>query len=379
MRITEVETILLSLPEIRDVGDGCQDLLILKIHTDVGIVGLGEVHTNAPAAKAIVEAPLMSVSASGMGRLLVGEDPRDINRLWDTLYAKTQSYGRRGLAIHVLSGIDIALWDILGKATGMPVWRLLGGARRSAVPVYASDLDPGDPKALLDVAARHKANGFRAMKFGWGCLGSDVRQTVQTVAALRRELGDETDIMIDLGFAAPLEDAIYLGCAPADHGVYFLEEPLGPDDLEGFARLTANSPTPIATGEQETMVRPYLDLVDRDGLRIVQPDVARVGGITETLRIAAHAEARGVRVVPHCWSADILIAATPQVIAVVRDAPYLEFNATDNPWRKGPASNPFRPVDGLPELRQTPGLGVDLDDGTIDRFRVKEASTALAV
>jgi L-rhamnonate dehydratase len=265
MRITEVETILVSLPEVREVGDGCQDLLILKIHTDAGIVGLGEVHTNAPAAKAIVEAPLMSVSASGMGRLLIGEDPRDINRLWDKLYRKTQSYGRRGLAIHVLSGIDIALWDILGKSVGLPVWRLLGGARQMAVPAYASDLDPGDPGALEALALKHKAAGYQAMKFGWGGLGGDVRQTVRTVAKLRAAVGDAIDIMIDLGFAAPLEDAIYLGHGLADHGVYFLEEPLDPDDLEGFARLTAVSPTPIATGEKETMLRPYLDLMDRGG------------------------------------------------------------------------------------------------------------------
>jgi L-rhamnonate dehydratase len=370
MQITDVETILLSLPEIREIGDGCQDLLVIKIHTDRGITGLGEVHTNAPAAKAVIEAPLMSVSASGMGRLLVGEDPRDINRLWDKLYRKTQSYGRRGLGIHVLSGIDIALWDILGKSVGQPVWRLLGGARRDKVAAYASDLDPGDPGALSELAQKHVESGFRAMKFGWGGLGGDVRQTVRTVAGLRRAVGDDVDIMIDLGFAAPLEDAIYLGRGLADHGVYFLEEPLDPDDLEGFARLTAVSPTPIATGEKETMLRPYLDLMDRGGLRIIQPDVARVGGITETLRILAHAEARGVRVIPHCWSADILIAATLHVLAVARDAPFLEFNATDNPLRRDLAAVPFRPVDGLVAMPDTPGLGIELNEEAVERFRV---------
>ena len=370
MRITDVETILVSLPEIRDVGDGCQDLLIVKIHTDAGITGLGEVHTNAPAARAVIDAPLMSVSASGMGRLLIGEDPRDINRLWDKLYKRTSSYGRRGLAIHVLSGIDIALWDILGKSLGVPVWRLLGGARRTEVPAYASDLDPGDTAGMIALAEKHVAAGYRAMKFGWGGLGTDVKGTVRTVGEIRKAIGDEVDIMIDLGFAAPLEDAIYLGRGLADHGVYFLEEPLEPDDLEGFARLTAVSPTPIATGEKETMLRPYTDLMDRGGLRIIQPDVARVGGITETMRILHAAEARGVRVIPHCWSADILIAATLHVLAVARDAPYLEFNATDNPLRCELAANPFRVVDGCVAMPEAPGLGVELNEDAVARYRV---------
>jgi L-rhamnonate dehydratase len=371
MRITDVESIVLRLPEVREIGDGCQSVLIVRIHTDEGITGIGEVHTNPPAAKAILDAPLFSVSASGMKRLLVGEDPRDINRLYDRLYHKTQTYGRRGLAMHVLSGIDIALWDILGKAAGLPVHRLLGGARKMAVPVYASDLDPGDPGALVELAQKHVGRGYRAMKFGWGGLGGDVRQTVRTVERVRQAIGPEPDIMIDLGFAAPLEDAIYLGRALADPGVFFLEEPLSPDDLTGFAKLTSVSPTPIATGEKETTLHPYLDLMERGGLRIIQPDVARVGGITETLRIAAHAEARGVRVIPHCWSTDILVAATLHVIATLRDCPYLEYNVMDNPLRTDLLTEPLRPSGGIISVPEKPGLGIELAEETIARYRVE--------
>lgn len=176
--------------------------------------------------------------------------------------------------------------------------------------------------------------------------------------------------MIDLGFAAPLEDAMYLGRGLADHGVYFLEEPLDPNDLEGFARLTAVSSTPIATGGKESMLRPYLDLMDRSGLRIIQPDVARVGGISKTLRILNAAEAPGVRLIRHCWSADILITATLHVLAVARDAPYLEFNATDNPLRRELAASPFWPVDGLVTTPEAPGPGVELNEDAIARYRV---------
>jgi L-alanine-DL-glutamate epimerase-like enolase superfamily enzyme len=371
MRITDVESIVLRLPEVREIGDGCQSILLVRIHTDEGVTGIGEVHTNPPAAKAILDAPLLSVSASGMKRLLVGENPLDINALWDRLYHKTQTYGRRGLAMHVLSGIDIALWDLLGKVVGQPVYRLLGGARRHETPVYASDLDPGDPAAMVELAQKHVGNGYRAMKFGWGGLGRDVRRTVRTIERIRAAIGPEPDIMVDLGFAAPLEDAVYLGRGLAEPGVYFLEEPLAPDDLHGFARLTAVSPTPIATGEKETTLYPYLDLMERGGLRIIQPDVARVGGISETLRIAAHAEARGVRVIPHCWSTDILVAATLHVIATLRDCPYLEYNVTDNPLRTDLLVEPLRPVEGIIRVPDKPGLGIELDEDVVARYRVE--------
>jgi L-alanine-DL-glutamate epimerase-like enolase superfamily enzyme len=371
MRITDVESIVLRLPQVREIGDGCQSVLIVKVHTDEGITGIGEVHTNPPAARAILEAPLLSVSASGMKRLLIGQNPLDINRLWDRLDRRTQTYGRRGLAMHVLSGVDSALWDILGKARGQPIHRLLGGARRTRFPVYASDLDPGTAEGMADLAQRHVANGYKAMKFGWGGLGDDVRRTIGTIGEVRRAIGDGPDIMVDLGFAAPLEEAVRLGRGLADHGVYFLEEPLAPDDLSGFARIAAASPTPIATGEKDTTLKPYTDLMDRGGLRIIQPDVARVGGISEALRIAAAAEARGVRMIPHCWSTDILVAATLHVIATLRDCPYLEYNVTDNPLRTDLLTMPLRPVDGVIEVPEKPGLGIELDEDTISRFRVE--------
>jgi hypothetical protein len=180
--------------------------------------------------------------------------------------------------LHVISGIDIALWDILGKVAGQPIHALLGGARKIRHAVYASDLAPSDPspEAMLEQAQGHIAAGYRAMKFGWGSLGADPRSDARQIGRIRQAIGDGADIMVDMGFAVPLEDAIYLGNALAEHRVFFLEEPLSPDDLAGFARLTAVSPTPIATGEKESTQYPYIDLMDRGGLRIIQPDVARV-------------------------------------------------------------------------------------------------------
>ncbi len=369
MNITEIEGVMVRLPTVERIGDGCQNILIILVHTDEGITGIGEAHTNPLVNKAVLDAPLCSVSAEGLRSLLIGENPLHIGRLWDKMNKHTQTYGRRGVVMHVISGIDLALWDILGKAAGMPVHQLLGGARHQHFDVYASDLSQPTLEATLDRARRHKENGYKAVKFGWGDLGDDPRRDVKKTAEMRNVLGDDIDIMIDMGFAVPLEDAIFLGRAFADYGVYFLEEPLSPDDLDGFAKLTAVSPTPIATGEKESTVYAYRDLMERGGLRIIQPDIARVGGISEAMRIAALAEARGVRMIPHCWSTDILVSATLQVIATLRDCPYLEYNVTDNPLRTDLLIDPLRPTKGRIEVPTGPGLGIELNPDTIEKYR----------
>ena len=369
MKITDVEGIRLRLPEIREIGDGCQDILIIKVHTDEGIVGIGEAHSNAAVSQAILDAPMCSVSSSGLKRLLVGEDPRDINRLYDRMVKKSVTPGRRGAFMHVISGIEIALWDILGKSVGLPVHRLLGGTRRDRIAVYASDLSPGTPKAAVALAEKHVKAGYKAVKLGWGQLGGSIKGDAKLVGQVRKAVGPDIDLMLDMGFPVPLDDAMKLGRMLAEHEVFFLEEPLAPDDLPGWAKLTAVSPTPIATGEKETGFRPYANLIDHGGLRIIQPDVARTGGISETLRIANYAEARSVRVIPHCWSCDVLVAATLHVIAQLKECPYLEFNVMDNPLRTQLMKEPLRPKNGIIAIPDKPGLGIELDEKTVAKYR----------
>lgn len=368
MKITEIETTMLRLPAVRANGDGLQDLLVVRIHTDEGLVGIGEVHTAPLVARAIIDAPISQLTVQGFRQLLVGRDPRRINELWHLMYDHTSTYGRRGIVINVLSSIDIALWDILGKSLGVPIWQLLGGRMREWLPTYASDLTPNTKHEIVELALQHKESGFAAMKFGWGSLGGDVRQDAGWVGAVRDAVGPDVDIMLDMGNPAPLEQVQWLARALADFGVYFLEEPLSPDDIDGFRHLIASSPTPIATGEKETTRFGFRDLIERGELRIIQPDIARVGGITEILRIAAIAEVRNVRVIPHCWASDILVSATAQFLAVQKTAPYLEFNVMDNPLRTCLLTQPIRPQNGRVKVPEGPGLGIELNEETLRRY-----------
>ena len=252
MKITDVETIPLRLAEVRPNGDGLQDVLILRVHTDEGITGIGEAHTSPLVLKAIIDAPISQLTGQGLRQLLLGKDPLRINELWDLMYEHTSTFGRRAAVIHAMSGIDIALWDILGKVTGRPLYQLLGGARRDRVRVYASDLTPEDKTRVVPRAKELIDQGYTGVKFGWGTLGQNVREDARWVNELRRGVGPKVDLMVDMGAAISFGDALWLGNALAEDDVYFLEEPLSPDNLDGFAELVAASPTAIATGEKET-------------------------------------------------------------------------------------------------------------------------------
>lgn len=374
MKITDIETIILRLPEVLPNGDNLQDVLIIRIHTDEGITGIGEAHTSPTVLKAIIDAPVSHLTTQGLKTLLIGQDPRRINTLWNAMYHHSTSYGRRGAVMQAISGIDIALWDLLGKATGQPVHQLLGGKMRDAVPAYASDLTPATPEGMIDQARRHAAAGFTGIKFGWGGLGGNVRADAKWVGEIRKALGPDMALMLDIGTPVPFDDAAWLARALAEYDVAFLEEPLSPDDLDGFAQLVALSPTPIATGEKETGLFGFRDLIERGNLRIIQPDIARCGGISEIRRIATIAEVRNVRVIPHCWSTDILVAATLHFLAAQRDAPWQEFNVMDNPLKTQLAEDPIRIVNGMAQIPDGPGLGIELNEEIVERYRWEPGS-----
>jgi L-alanine-DL-glutamate epimerase-like enolase superfamily enzyme len=373
VKITDVTCTMLRLPEVRPIADGTQDTLVVQVHTDAGITGVGEAHTSPWAIKAIIEAPLSHVMARGLREIVVGQDPRDVRAVWDRMYAFSSVFGRRGAVVHAMSAIDMALWDILGKATDQPVWRLLGGAYRHEVPVYASILALESPDASVARARELVAAGYRAIKFGWNGIGHDVASDVSTMARVRDAIGPDVDLMLDVGAPMPLASAIELARGLEPLRVRFLEEPLSPDDLDGYAALGAATSLAIATGEKETTRFGFRDLIERGRVDVVQPDVARAGGLTECRRIADLAEIHGTTVVPHCWSTDVLVAATLHLIASLHDCPYLEYCIVDNPIRTSVTQRHIVPSEGVVAIPDAPGLGIELDFDTLDRYRYEPA------
>ncbi len=376
MRITSVDTTLLRLPEVLPTGDGLQDLLIIEVATDEGITGLGEAHTMPLALRAVIDAPLSQWAVQGLGELLVGQDPSDIDRIWQLMWDRCGSVlGGRGLVMHAMSGIDIALWDIAGQVAGLPLHELLqrrfglaDEVSHAQVDVYASDLMPRSADALMDRASQLTAVGYQSLKFGWGKLGLTPQEDVEVLAELRSRVGPDVRIMVDVGVPMPFDDALWLAGELAGIGVTFVEEPLDAADLEGYARLSAAAPLPIAAGERESSRTGFVDLIDRAALAVVQPDLARCGGITVAQQIAEFAAARERWVVPHCWSSDILVAATAHFLAALPQPPLLEFNVMDQPLRTRLVLDPLRPVGGVLAPPTRPGLGIELDPATVEEF-----------
>src|SRR4051794_33978468 len=373
MKITDVEAIVLRQPVLDDgIADGSQDDLVIKVHTDEGIVGVGEVDSAPEAVRALVHRQSSHAIAGSLHDLLVGEDPRDVERLWQKLYRGLIYIGRRGIALHALSRIDIALWDIKGKAEGKPVHELLGGAKRDRVRAYASRLMPDTAEETREAVAALCGDGFTAVKLGWGPLGQDPKHDVRLAEAAKDAAGD-CEILIDagLGYGGDAKTAIGVARELEQIGVFWLEEPFEPDEYEAYAELADAVDIRVAAGEQDTTVWGFRELIERGHVDLVQPDVTRCGGITEWLRIAELARAHGVETVPHAWKSGIIKAASLHVNAVLPDALYQEYCIADTPINQTLTQERL-PIDGdgFLEVPTGPGLGVTLDMDVVAQYRV---------
>src|SRR5581483_7281888 len=371
MRITEVEPIVLRVGQV-DTGraDGTQDAFLVRVHTDEGIVGIGEADTSPYVARTIVEMPSSHAIARGFRELLVGCNPLEIDRVWQLLFHGSDHYGRGGAALHVISAIDIALWDLAGKASGRPVAELLGGARVPALPVYASELMPETAAEVRELAERAAGDGYTALTLGRGPLGADLDRDEELVGAARAALGPERALMLDGGRAYTVKGALELLRRVEDVGLYWLEEPLQPDDLRGYRRLSDAARVRIAAGEADSGLGPFRALVDDGHVDVLQPDVARCGGFTVAREIAALARRRSVEVVPHCFSTGVLVAASLHFAATLDRPTFSEFSVADSPLVNGLLAEPFRLEDGALRVPTGPGLGIELDEDAVDRLRV---------
>jgi L-alanine-DL-glutamate epimerase-like enolase superfamily enzyme len=371
MKITQVEAIYLRLPQVKEQCDSGQDALVVRIETDAGITGIGEVDSSPMAAKWVIEGPFSHTTTAGLGQLIVGEDPFETEKLWDKMYRANIYSGRRGIAIHAMSGIDMALWDIKGKALGMPVWKLLGGGFHKKIRCYASSLFGATPAETGERARQFAGQGFTAVKFGWDPMGQDEKTDKALVREARKGVGDGVDLMIDAGLVWDAKTAIQRANAFAESNIFWLEEPLRPDDYDGYRKLTEATSVRIAAGEEESNRLSYIDLMDRGKIDVVQVDLTRCGGFTEGMKIASLAMDRGLPVANHGFTTYINVVAALHWLNAVPNALICEFVAEAGTGLRNQLTKQIiKAEDGYLRIPDEPGLGIDLNEDAVREFRV---------
>ena len=337
---------------------------LIEIQTDEGLTGLGSVFTS----QTLVEGALRLLLP-----FLIGENALEGERVCEKLHQMTFWNGRGGTVTHTISGIDIALWDILGKAAGQPVARLLGGYYRERIQPYGSLLFE-EPAKMRDSLPQTLARGFRAVKMGWGPFGRvSAQMDEELVKTVRQTVGPDVAIMVDAGgseqfwpnrYKWALETAHML----KDYGVTWFEEALPPDDIEGFIKLREHAPLPISTGEVLTRRQSFMPWIERQAVDILQPDLTKVGGLSEGRRIGWAAYDHGIQVVTHGWNTAVGLAADLALAAALPVAAYVEY-LTPSPYIEDILAQPFKlNEDGTLSIPTAPGLGIELNPEAIARM-----------
>jgi len=376
MRIAELRTHVLEAPleqpfswsvDRTTVRASC----IVEIVTDTGLVGWGECFGPARVNAAMVNA---------FRKHLIDADALATDVIWQNLYNRFRDQGQKGIAVTALSGVDIALWDIKGKAFGVPVHRLMGGPMRSRVQAYATGtyrLDEGDPLDYIVREVRERiAEGFDAVKLK---IGVDFEEDIALIKALRKEIGPERQLMLDANHAYDALDAIALGRRVADQNIGWFEEPVVPEDLASYREVKAAQPIPVAGGECDYTRWGFINIFTSRAMDIVQPDTCAAGGLSECKKIADMASAFGIRYIPHVWGTGIGMAAALQLLASIPHTParlrprepLLEFDRSEHPFRKAVLVEPIEQHGGFVDVPTGPGLGIEVDCDAIRRFTVE--------
>ena len=388
MKITKVECLPLRYPYDEPIYDAsfkaaARQALLVRIHTDAGVAGVGEA--------ASFGGPLSTTGHlidQELAPRLHGEDPFRVERIWRKLYHQSFQHGRGGVVICALSGIDIALWDIIGQATGTPLYKLLGGFRRS-VPAYASGgfYQRGkDTAAIVAEMTGYAERGFRAAKMKIGRnhsplnplplmpdpdLSVSVETDLERVEAVKNALGRDVQLFVDANAAWDLTTALRVGRELDRLGVALFEEPVSPDDRHASRRLAAALDVPVAGYETEQRASRFHGLIERDCVDVVQPDLAWTGGITECRKIAGHAEMRRKTVMLHSFSSGVLLAASLHALCAWPNGGLLELDQNPNPLRDRILIDPIvADAGGRVCVPERPGLGIDLDEDAVQAFLV---------
>ena len=341
-----------------------RNFVTLKISTDEGVYGLGDATLNGR------ELAVESYLADHLIPCLIGRDPFQTEDVWQYLYRG--AYWRRGpVTMTAIAAVDMALWDIKGKALGLPVWKLLGGGFHPKIRCYASSLFGATPEKTGELARRYRDQGFTAVKFGWDPMGQDEKTDIALVREARKGLGDSADLLIDAGLVWDSKTALQRARAFSEYNIYWLEEPLRPDDYDGYRKLAEATDVRIAAGEEESSRLSFIELMDRGRIDVVQVDLTRCGGFTEAMKIAALAWDRGLPIANHGFTTYINVTAALHWLNSIPNALIAEFVTQENTnLREFLTRQKLRAHDGYLEMPQEPGLGIELDDEAIARFRV---------
>jgi D-galactarolactone cycloisomerase len=345
--------------------------MLVEIVADDGRSGWGEAYGPPAPSKTIIDdlyAPR-----------LIGRDPMDTTVIWEELYAAMRDYGRTGFPVAALSAVDIALWDLKGKILGQPVAKLLGGAFRAQLTAYATGLyrhDVSDHAAALAAEARGYINdGFRLMKLK---VGFGVEEDARSARAVREAIGRECRLAVDANHAYDAMTAIRLGRLIEPLDIAWFEEPVVPEDLDGYLQVKQALTMPISGGEAEYARFGFRALVARRCVDILQPDICGCGGFTEAARIAALANTWGITVYPHVWGSAVALHASMQWAASLPPNPaalypgelWFELDRTANPFREHLATQPLKRAGAIIEVPDRPGLGLEVDRAVLERYAV---------
>jgi len=369
MKITKVEAMVLRLPNVTDACDGTQDTCLIRIDTDEGVSGWGEVDSCPTVVKAVIDAPLSHQICNGLANALIGQDPLTIEACTAAMDEAVNYYGRVGVGSHAMAGINLALWDIAGKAADAPIYRLLDGPTNTQFRAYCSILFGDTPEDTYELGRKFADKGFTAVKFGWGPMGQSEENDIALVREARRGVGDGIDVLIDAGQVWDWETALQRTHQFEEFQPFWIEEPLHPQDIAGYRKLTDQSPIPIATGEAESRPEDFERLVVEGGLDWIQPDPGRCG-ISTMVKAGRFAYDHGTKVVNHSFKSGITIAASLHGLAAVPHGEIFEFCMTDSPLRHDITNETFEVIDGYVSIPEGPGLGVTINPNTIDRYRV---------
>lgn len=373
MKITGIKTFILKQhEEIKLIGDGSQDTILIRVDTDEGISGWGEVDSSPYIVDVIINCPTSHSVCRGLKDAVIGQDPFDIEKIWYDMYAISFYYGRRSVAIHAMSGIDMAIWDILGKAVGKPIYKLLGGKYHDNIKAYASLLMPDTAKEVKQKAQEYLDRGFRGIKFGWGALGTSKAKDIELVGAAREAIGDRF-LMLDIGYIWKNgKYAVEMCKALEQFNPYWIEEPVISDDISGLRKVSDSTSIKIASGEELTTLYEYKQLIKEAKIDIVQPDMSRCGGLTIAKKISDMALSEGIDFVPHAFKSGVLMAATIQMLAAYRGDALLEYCCQETVLSKKLLKKHFEvDKDGYVKVPDAPGLGIEIDMDAVKKYRVK--------